>query len=370
MKDGLLKKSILGGVHIFGAIRKMCMLPFRHEKYQMDSEEAEVLLQKYCTKPVVKCVCHNEREIPAVIDLRIIVPAYNVENYIEECLDSILSQQTSYKVETWVVEDGSTDDTAKLLKKYKEKSGLKVIFQKNGGTSAARNLALQYLDCKYLMFVDADDKLEKNAVQHLLDSAFINDAEIVEGSYYTFKKSSKKIYMVKAEEHANPFRTLNGYPWGKVFKVELFEKVCFPVGVWFEDTMLPYLILPIAQKVVMISDIVYGYRQNNTGMSERGKKNAKCLDTWWITEGIMSEMKELRILMTQDLYEQVLHQLVLNSKRIVLMDKDVRKAVFSLSCDLLANEFLMWKSRNVFHKRVEKALRTRDWGQFCLLCDI
>ena len=101
----------------------------------------------------------NKLERPFQYDLQIIVPAYNVESYIAECIDSILAQRTSFRILVTVVNDGSTDQTFSVLQRYADCPEICIIQQENKGFSGARNAALKHIRASYIMFVDADDKL-------------------------------------------------------------------------------------------------------------------------------------------------------------------------------------------------------------------
>ena len=92
-------------------------------------------------------------------DLMIIVPVYNVENYLRECLDSILSQKTQYSFCVVAVEDGSTDGSAAILKEYESHDHVRVIYQENKGLSGARNTAMKEIVGDYVYFLDSDDRL-------------------------------------------------------------------------------------------------------------------------------------------------------------------------------------------------------------------
>ncbi|UAW61713.1 glycosyltransferase family 2 protein [Limosilactobacillus reuteri] len=99
--------------------------------------------------------------------ISIIIPAYNVEKSIKKCLDSLLSQTFS-KFKIYIVNDGSTDNTLKILRSYKNNSKIEVINQKNQGVSVARNNALIRVKTPYIAFVDADDYVKKDYLTHLI----------------------------------------------------------------------------------------------------------------------------------------------------------------------------------------------------------
>ena len=141
-------------------------------------------LLNVCLFPKGTVTANNS--ISNTIDLTIIVPAYNVESYIEQCMDSILRQETKYAYEVIIVNDGSTDGTQNIIRRYKSIDNIRIINRINGGLSAARNSALEESNGRYLMFVDSDDYILPYAIEKLLDKAYRYDADIVEGSAFSF----------------------------------------------------------------------------------------------------------------------------------------------------------------------------------------
>ena len=144
----------------------------------MNSQEAREYLNG--VYPAHKAEIYTNNILHNDLDLSIIIPVYNQEKYIEECLNSVLTQKTKYKFETIVINDGSTDHTGELLEKYKDRVVLRT--QENRGFSGARNRGLSDLRGRYLMFVDSDDLLLPDAIEALMNTACESDADIVEGS--------------------------------------------------------------------------------------------------------------------------------------------------------------------------------------------
>lgn len=264
--------------------------------YINNNIEARELLNKRNKKPLGKCYTKNILKEP-IYDLKIIVPAYNVAHYIDECLKSILIQETRYKIKIVIINDGSTDGTEEILHNYNKYKNIEIINQKNKGLSGARNTALNNLDSKYIMFVDSDDKLEKNSIELLMECALKNDSDIVEGSYFKFDNKNNILYKDIHEYKINlpAFNNIRSFAWGKVIKSSLFENICFPEGFWYEDTVFMYLIFPNCKKASTISECVYLYRHNVKGITVSSRKNDKCIDTYWILESMIEEMEMLNI---------------------------------------------------------------------------
>ena len=130
------------------------LVPFYHSKTVFLPQaviENEKYLNSLCQKITNSCISSNVIEY--IYDLQIIIPAYNVEHYISNCLDSVLSQKTKYKILVTVINDGSRDDTYKVLKQYEKDKRLEIINQKNKGFSGARNTGLRHIKAKYLFWI-------------------------------------------------------------------------------------------------------------------------------------------------------------------------------------------------------------------------
>ena len=163
------------------------------------AEKARNRLEAYWHDPKSSCWKENEiSEASGKYDCSIIIPAYNTEKFIDGCLKSVIEQTTDYAVQIIVVNDGSTDRTGELLKKYENIPDLTVIHQNNKGLSGARNTGIRNSDGKYLLFVDSDDRLHgENAGDKLLTAAFKNDADIVDGNYVSVAVDGTINYEVK-----------------------------------------------------------------------------------------------------------------------------------------------------------------------------
>lgn len=176
-------------------------------------------------------------------DLQIIVPAYKVEKYIEDCVESVLSQNSRYNILLTIVNDGSPDGTRDILRKYEHLPNVEIIDQENKGFSGARNTGLKVIKGAYLAFLDSDDMLTPGSINALMDKMIENDADIVEGGYVTFRNNEEKECVThKLTIGSQWLDVLSGYPWGKVYRASLFERLQFPEGYWFEDTMISFLV--------------------------------------------------------------------------------------------------------------------------------
>lgn len=145
--------------------------PLMLRKSVMTASEAEKLLNAYSPRSTGNCVAQNAWK--PEVDLQIIVPAYNVERFIADCLESVVQQKTKYSFLATVVNDGATDCTGDIIEEYRAKYPklIETITQGNKGHSGARNTALSCLKGSYITFLDSDDLLEEGAVEPLMRCA-------------------------------------------------------------------------------------------------------------------------------------------------------------------------------------------------------
>ena len=222
----------------------------------------------------------------------VIVPVYNVEKYLEKCLDSILDQ-TYQNLEIVCVNDGSQDGSGEILKQYAEKdSRIKLFYQENHGASVARNYALDEASGEYIMFVDGDDWIDKDTCQTAIDYLLKHDADVVLWDYISERgevSRPKKIYdedrfFNKDAIQTNFHRRLVGlvgqellHPeqsdgiatvWGKLYKRKcIYERnIRFydirKIGS-YEDGLFNLCVFEGLNKVVYIHRHFYHYRRDN-----------------------------------------------------------------------------------------------------------
>lgn len=201
----------------------------------------------------------------------VIVPAYNVERYIGECIKSIIQQSYS-ELEIIVVDDGSTDSTSKILNEIaKTDARIQVLTQSNQGPSSARNTALDVASGEWITFVDADDVLLPRAIENMVGLAHFKDVDIVEcvfrdeESQSTKKHESKsKMYIIESEKALSNILYqkpgFNNSVSGKLFKASIFSGLRFSSGKIYEDLEITWAIYSKASKILHYERPVYFYR--------------------------------------------------------------------------------------------------------------
>lgn len=218
----------------------------------------------------------------------LIIPAYNVEKYIKKCLDSVLNQ-TYNNYEIIIINDGSTDNTSKILESYKSNKKIKIINQENKGLSNARNTGVSNAKGDYILFIDSDDFIEKELLEIL--NKTIKDEDLIRFQIRILDETNKIIKEYKEET----FNNLNGIEaFNKLSKYNLVElAVCyaykkdtflknnykFEEKTYHEDFgLIPYIIIS-SKKVTSINYIGYNYLQrknsimNNTDYEKEIKKS-------------------------------------------------------------------------------------------------
>ena len=205
--------------------------------------------------------------------ISVIVPVYNVAQYLPQCVDSILSQDYG-DLEVILIDDGSTDASGELCDRYAAKdSRVRVIHQKNGGAAAAKNAGLRIASGDDLTFADSDDYLEPGAYSFLMKTLQETGADAVQGSF-------REVYRNRTEEQRISEEILEDYDyllrfpkdfscallWNKLYQRELFEGVFFEEGHKIDDEYFTYQGFLEPRKVVRIDRIIYNYRKRSSSV--------------------------------------------------------------------------------------------------------
>lgn len=206
--------------------------------------------------------------------ISLIVPVYDVEKYLPQCLDSI-ANQTYKDMEVIIINDGSTDGSLKICETYCEKYGWKLISQKNQGLSAARNAGIEVATGDYIAFCDSDDWFDKDMISTMMLKAKTNQADIVEcGIRWIYPDNQReeafteeKVYGAKdaLADYLLQTKTIHSQVCCKVYKRSLFKNIRFAVGKLHEDGFFMYQVMYAAQRYMLTSYVGYNYRQNREG---------------------------------------------------------------------------------------------------------
>ena len=245
--------------------------------------------------------------------ITVVVPVYNVENYINKCIDSILDQ-TYKNLEIILVDDGSEDNSGIICDEYKKKnSNITVIHKVNGGLSDARNAGINIAHGKYIAFIDSDDFIDNRMIEVLYNALKKNNADIsicgiqiVKNLKREIKKSEKKGYIETVNQYQAYKNLYNNkametvVAWNKLYKIDLFKNIRYPIGKINEDAFVIHHLISKTNKIVYVSDKLYYYIKRKNSIM--GKKfNQKRLD---VLEAYEDRMKFFKDNNMNELYEK------------------------------------------------------------------
>lgn len=313
-----------------------------------------------------------ETRLPAA--LSIIVPVYQTEAYIRKCAESLAVQKTKYPYRVILVDDGSRDKSFEIISDMlKDNARFCVIHQENKGVSAARNRGLDSVQTEYVCFVDADDFVSEDMVELLMERAVKTGADIVVGNFsYYYEKDRKIRKNFMLDGYAETPYQLSGITCGKIFRATLFDKIRFPEGNLYEDSIVKHLLFPLASEIQCVAQPVYFYRMRENSRSSAAKTSSCCLDSTWITVRMLKDRKILGIPFDEEYQKYFLRQMAMNYQREEGVPEEIRRQVFLFMCSLAEKELTMPFSRGKHGINPEECLRRallkRDYRTYKRLC--
>jgi glycosyl transferase, family 2/glycosyl transferase family 8 len=230
--------------------------------------------------------------------ISVIVPVYNVAPYLELALDSI-RYQSYQNLEIILINDGSTDDSESICKDIaSQDERFRYIYQENAGASVARNRGLDLASGEYIIFVDSDDWLDTSAIEILYRNLKKYDADIAAGNYNMYNDSKQEfsfkvfdsdyreqVYADKEIMCQFAKQEMKDMAWActmmKLYKMDLFAGLRFPLGKNVEDNFIIYKVFLKAKRVVHVEKAIYWYRVGREGT----------LNNVWTEKRVMNEME-------------------------------------------------------------------------------
>ena len=209
-----------------------------------------------------------------MVKVSVIVPVYNVYDYLSKCLDSLVNQ-TLREIEIIVVNDGSPDNSQKIIDKYAKNypEKIKAYKKENGGLSDARNYGIKKATGEYIAFVDSDDYVDTGMYERMYDKAKSGNFDMVvcDLNYVYNDKIVRAYSHVKHDTTNIKMTMLNIYPaaWNKIFKRKFFENLEFKKKVWFEDVEFLYRILPKIKTIGVVNEPFYQYLQREGSITKK-----------------------------------------------------------------------------------------------------
>ena len=215
--------------------------------------------------------------------ISVVVPVYNVEDYVAECIESILNQTYS-NFELILVNDGSTDKSPDVVNSYSLDDRIKVVNQENQGLGKARNVGIEKSDslAEYYCFIDSDDIIEHHALETLVTNAIKNEADIVQSGFKRINEQSKKLFDMHRSKSLKcsglaglesffSDKEIHASACGKLFNSNLLKKheIRFKEGIHYEDH--PFIVSALKHsKIVSIIDAppIYQYRSRKRSITK------------------------------------------------------------------------------------------------------
>lgn len=232
----------------------------------------------------------------------VVIPVYNVQNYLTECVESVLNQSYPY-IEIVLVDDGSTDESGKICDMYAEKKDfIRVIHKINGGLSEARNIGISVAKGDYITLLDSDDWFVSKELLNIMVSSCIKyNADIVicntkvgrnsKDCICERQQSERVLVMDRIEGMEHLFYTdiFKFCAWGKLYRAELFENVTYPLGKCYEDLVTTYKLFNKASTTVYLADVFYGYRIRQGSIMDKPVK----LYLYEMSQSVIEDIKKI-----------------------------------------------------------------------------
>lgn len=318
-------------------------------------------------------------------EISIIIPVYNAAKYIDECIEAILNQ-TFRDYEIICINDGSNDDSATILNKYKEKfpSFFHVHTQDNQGQSVARNVGVDLAIGKYIAFIDADDRILCDYLEVLHTAAVENNSELVICSYEKFDNEGNIVLRRNSKDWQIEFRNNLSHvfqysPWGKLISREMLKRyeIQFIAGEKMEDGPYGIITNSVANNLIVLDYYGYGYRKYSEstmgGIREKGISLSRSAQKFPM-RGIEYAVKKVRNIKGKE-YDEVLEFVVLKAIAGFVFvfckkeDKETHKEICRYAAYIIKKYFPEARKNPYIRKRVKK-LPFSHWMAVRLLVDM
>jgi len=284
----------------------------------------------------------------------VIVPVYNVEQYLERCLDSIVNQ-TLQDIEIIIVNDGSTDNSLDIVNKFAEHDmRIKIVTRKNGGLAAARNTGLEHAGGEYIGFVDSDDWIDLDYYEKLYNTAKKYNSDIAyadfirRGKYKNKKRMKFDKEEVSTEIHDKIKNCKNltlGCVWNKIYRKELIfdNNLSFPEGQVYEDGLFSMKAIYYANSVASVPNTFYYYFVNSTSIVKSARTQSKIDDKIICRHNILQFLEEKGVNINPDEFLVVIYKLKLWFLTLLVIKEDQ----FSIKYFLFGSVLIFTKERKI-----------------------
>lgn len=286
-------------------------------------------------------------------EVSVIVPVYNVEKYLEKCLNSLVNQ-TLENIEIIIVNDGTKDNSEEIIKKFMDKYPNKIIYLKkeNGGLSDARNFGIPYAKGEYIAFLDSDDYVEKNIYKEMYDLAKKENSDMVECDFIweypnKIREDIGQVYNGKKEM----LEKVRVVAWNKLIKRSILEKtqIQFPKGLRYEDVEFTYKLIPHLNKVSFLKKPYIHYIQRENSISN--SQNERTKEIFTVLDNVIDYYKKNNFYDEyKDELEYIYARYLLCSsllRMVKIKDKVIRKKMLEKTWENLNTKFPNWKKNKI-----------------------
>ena len=286
----------------------------------------------------------------------VIVPVYNTEEYLRKCLDSLVNQDFS-SYEVIIVNDGSTDNSIKVIDEYVRKYDfVKAFSKKNGGLSSARNYGIEKASGKYLTFVDSDDYVEESYLKKLYSimDKENSDLAVCEFSYIYSDGNIVRSYsnLDYTDDILKKYLLTPPMAPIRMFKKDLFNHIKFKEGIYYEDLELCPKLVKYANKVSFVNESLYNYLIRENSIMHQKEMNSKLEDIYHVLD---SNYKELYKDYPNEIeYMYIIH--LLRTASLRFLDYKEGKSELVKIVQIMKDRFPNWK-KNIYFKKSSKKIK-------------
>lgn len=286
----------------------------------------------------------------------VIVPFYNVEGYIEKCLETLVNQ-TLKEIEIILVNDGSKDKSINIVEKFLQRYPEKIVYleKENGGLSDARNFGIPHAKGEYVAFLDSDDYVEKDMYENMYELAKRENSDMVECNFYWEYPDKKKEDIGKEYQVNNEMlEKVRVVAWNKLIRREIIQdaNIQFPKGYRYEDVEFTYKLIPFIKKVSFCKKPLVHYVQREGSISNL--QNERNIEIFDVLEHVIEFYKENNIYnkYAQEIeYVYIRYAFCSSLLRIVkIQDEELKDKLLAETWERVNKNFPNWKQNTILKK--------------------
>lgn len=299
--------------------------------------------------------------------ISVVVPVYNVEKYLKECIDSIINQ-TLEDIEIICVNDGSTDSSLEILNDYAKKdSRIIVINKSNSGYGHTMNMGLNAASGEYIGIIESDDFADKNMFEDLYKLAKEYDADIVKGDWYNYwsknkfarknnRISSAKTLKLTNSKQDKSLLRINPSVWSAIYKKEFLNKYNIRFletpGASYQDLAFSFKVFALAEKVILTDKAYLYYRQDNMNSSVKSKTKVYCVcDEYEEIDRFLEEYPDLKF---EFKVQEEINRYNGYVSSVLRIDDSVKPEFVKVFSDHFKEEYNTGLLGNEFFKKINK----------------